>query len=65
MPTPDHIPEWDAIREIADEIFVRGTLRHRDRDHYVEHLEDQWHEAQTHDVDVFTGDDVIDRVVVD
>jgi len=64
-PTPEYAPEWGTIREIAGDILVRGTLRHRENDHYVEDLGEQWHEAQTHDMDVYTGDELVDRVVLD
>lgn len=62
---PDHLPEWETIRDCAGDILVRGTLRHREHDHDVEQLgDDQWYETQTHDMDVYTGDDV-GRVVLD
>jgi hypothetical protein len=64
-PVPDYAPTWDKIRRFAGEIYVRGTLRHRDNDHYVEKLGKQWHQAQTHNMDVYTGDDMIDRVRID
>lgn len=64
-PVPDHAPSWGDIRELADRIYVRGTLRHRENDHYVENAGEQWHEAQTHDMDVYTGDDYLERVRID
>lgn len=63
-PVPDHAPAWDEIQSIAGEILVRGTLRHREDDHYVENLGEQWHRAETHDMDVYTADE-FDRVVLD
>jgi len=65
VPTPEYVPEWDAIRQVAGEIYVRGTLRHRENDHYVEDVGNQWHEAITHNLDVYTGDEMVDRVVLD
>jgi len=64
-PTPEFAPSWEQIRTLAGEVYVRGTLRHRENDHYVESLGDQWHEAQTHNMDVYTGDEMIDRVRID
>jgi len=65
VPTPDYVPTWEEVREIAGEVYVRGTLRHRENDHFVEDVGDQWHEAITHDLDVYTGDEMVDRVVLD
>lgn len=48
------VPDFESVRKIAEPIYVRGTLRHRENDHYMERLGDQWHVAVTHDVDVFT-----------
>lgn len=62
--TPDWVPRWPDIRAYAGDIIVRGTVRHRDDDHYVENLGDDWHLADTHDVEVYTADDV-GRVHVD
>lgn len=59
------IPAWEAVQEIAGTILVRGTLRHRENDHYVENVGEEWHEAETHDVDVFTADEFIERVRID
>lgn len=49
-------PTFGELREAAEPIYVRGTLRHRENDHYMERLGEQWHLAVTHDVDVFTID---------
>jgi len=46
-------------------VLIRGTLRHRDDDHYVENVGEDWHRALTHDMDVYTGDDYVDRVRID
>jgi len=50
------VPSFDSVREMAEPIFVRGTLRHRENDHYMERIGEDWHLAVTHDVDVFTID---------
>lgn len=50
------LPTVDELRELAEPIYVRGTLRHRENDHYMESIGDQWHLAVTHDVDVFTAE---------
>lgn len=57
---PDGVPEWADFQAIAGDVLVRGTLRHRENDHYVENVGEQWHEAITHDV--YTGDGVGMRV---
>jgi len=62
---PDYAPDWSDIREIGEQVFVRGTLRHRENDHFVENVGEDWHEAQTHNIDVYTGDDYLDRVRID
>ena len=64
-PTPEFAPDWSEMREIAGEILVRGSLRHRENDHYLEDVGDEWHLARTHDFDVYTGDEMIDRVRID
>lgn len=63
--TPEFAPTWDEIQNLAGDILVRGTLRHRENDHYVEDVGEEWHSAQTHNMDVYTGDDYIDRVRID
>lgn len=50
--------DWHTIRQWADDILVRGTVRHRDHDHPVETLGDNWHAAETHDFEVYTADDI-------
>lgn len=50
------VPDWADIRACAGEVLVRGTVRHRDDDHFVENLGDVWHKAQTHDIEVYTAD---------
>jgi hypothetical protein len=50
---------WNQLqREILGGVWLRGTVRHDDRDHYVENLGDEWHLAVTHDYEVVTQDDV-------
>ena len=73
LEAPQHVVEFFATgrmhfrssltwRQLQDEVlggvWVRGTVRHDDRDHYVENLGNEWHLAVTHDVDVVTEDDV-------
>lgn len=50
------LPTVDELREVAEPIYVRGTLRHRENDHYMERIGDDWHLAVTHEVDVLTAD---------
>lgn len=50
------LPDADDLRELAEPIYVRGTLRHRENDHYMERIGDDWHLAVTHEVDVLTVD---------
>lgn len=64
-PTPDGAPSWADIRHFAGDVLVRGTVRHRDDDHFVENLGDRWHLADTHDVEVYTGDAMAERVHLD
>lgn len=56
---------WADVRSWADEMLVKGTLRHRENDHFVENLGDVWHTAETHDIEVYTGDDMASRVHID
>lgn len=53
-----YAPDEEALQDLAGTIFVRGTLKHREADHYDEPIGEEWHKAVTHDVDVYTGDDV-------
>lgn len=64
-PTPAYAPDYELLQEAAGTILVRGTLRHREDDHFVEDLGDDWHVAITHDMDVYTGDDYLERVRID
>jgi hypothetical protein len=41
---------------LQDELFIRGSVRHRDNEHYQLTLDD-WHRAFTHGVEVITVDD--------
>lgn len=49
---------WYDVRQWAGDVLVRGTVRHRDHDHPVEKLGDRWHTAETHDIEVYTSDDI-------
>ncbi|MFW5900868.1 MAG: hypothetical protein ACOCTH_03770 [Halodesulfurarchaeum sp.] len=53
-----HDLEWHDVRQWAGDILVRGTVRHRDHDHPLEKLGDDWHVAETHDIEVYTADDI-------
>lgn len=44
--------DWDRIVSICEGIYARGTVRHRDREHYMLSLGDNWHQAFTHDTTV-------------
>lgn len=63
--TNDDAPGWADVREWAGDVLVRGTIRHRDDDHFVENCEQRWHVAETHDVEVYTGDGIAERVHLD
>lgn len=62
---PEDAPTWADIRDWAGDIIVRGTVRHRDNDHFVENCGDVWHKAVTHDVEVYTGDGIAERIHLD
>lgn len=49
-------PTFGEIREAANGVFIRGTLRHRENDHYMERIGDEWELARTHDMEVYTAD---------
>jgi len=49
---------WHDVRQWAGDILVRGTIRHRDHDHPVEQIGHNWHTAETHDLEVYTADDI-------
>jgi len=55
---PEDAPHWADIREWAGDVLVRGTIRHRENDHYLENCEDVWHKAVTHRMEVYTADDI-------
>lgn len=46
---------YETARELADGIYVRGSFRHRDGEHYMETV-DGWRRAETHEWDVITTD---------
>jgi len=62
---PDDIPRWSDIRLWAGDVLVRGTIRHRDNDHFVENCGEIWHRAETHDVQVYTGDEIATDIHLD
>jgi len=49
---------WHDVRRWAGDVLVRGTLRHRDHDHPVEEIGEDWHVAETHEIEVYTADDI-------
>lgn len=57
-PTPEWAPTWPDLHAAAGEVLVRGTIRHRDDDHFVERLGDKWHRALTHDMEVYTAGEI-------
>lgn len=62
---PADAPQWANIREIAGEVLVRGTIRHREDDHFVENMGEQWHKAVTHRIEVYTSDAIGEGVHLD
>lgn len=62
---PEDAPQWADIRDIAGEVLVRGTIRHRDDDHYVEDMGNRWHKAITHRIEVYTSDAIGEGVHLD
>lgn len=52
------VPTMDELRSIAGDVFVRGTIRHRENDHFLEKIGETWHKARTHSMDVYTIDGV-------
>jgi len=62
---PDDAPKWADIREWAGDVLVKGTIKHRDDDHFVENCGDVWHKAVTHRVEVYTADAVGEGVHLD
>ena len=62
---PEGTPSWADIREWAGTVLVKGTIRHRDDDHYVEDCGDVWHKAVTHRMEVYTSDGVGEGVHLD
>lgn len=47
---------FDMLTTMAGAVCVRGTFKHRDRDHFDERVEG-WHRAYTHDYDVIVADE--------
>lgn len=52
------LPELRDLRRLAEQIYVRGTLRHRNNEHYMEKVGEGWKIAQTHHVEVYTADNL-------
>lgn len=64
-PAPDDGPTWADVQDIGGDVLVRGTIRHTDDDHFLQRLGDQWHRALTHDVEVYTGDQIATDIHLD
>jgi len=62
---PVDAPSWADIRNWAGDVLVKGTIRHRDDDHYIEDCGDVWHKAVTHRVEVYTSDAIGEGVHLD
>lgn len=62
---PEDIPSWADIREWAGDVLVRGSIKHRDNDHFVEQCGEVWHKAVTHRVEVYTVDALGEGVHLD
>jgi hypothetical protein len=62
---PDDAPSWADIREWAGDVLVKGTIKHRDDDHFVENCGETWHKAITHRVEVYTADALGEGVHLD
>lgn len=62
---PEDAPDWADIRSWAGDVLVRKTIRHRENDHFVEGLGEVWHKAETHDVRVYTGDEIATDIHLD
>lgn len=50
------LPTVSEFTTSIGSVLVRGTVRHRENDHYMSRLGEQWHRAVTHDVEVYTAD---------
>lgn len=55
---PDSDLRWHDVRQWANDVLVRGTIRHRDGDHPMEKVGTEWHLAETHDLECYTADDI-------
>jgi hypothetical protein len=72
--SPQDVFEWlddvdasdqmvETVRGLADGLFVKGSFRHEDNEHFIETVEGGWHRAETHEWDVMTveaGEIVLD-----
>lgn len=52
------------IRTLADGVYVKGSIRHRNNEHFFETFED-WNRAYTHDKQVYTADREYQDIRVD
>jgi len=62
---PQDTPSWADVRSWAGDVLVKGTIRHRDNDHYIEDCGEIWHKAVTHRVEVYTADALGSNVHLD
>jgi len=62
---PEDAPKWADIRAWAGDVLVKGTIRHRDNDHYIEDCGNVWHKAVTHRVEVYTSDGIGEGIHLD
>lgn len=62
---PDDAPRWADIRSWGGDVLVKGTIRHRDDDHFIEDVGEQWHVAVTHRMEVYTADAIGEGVHLD
>jgi len=53
----------ELVEQVFDGVYVRGTVRHRDGEHGMVSLGEQWHRALTHGRDVYSANpnDIFDR----
>lgn len=45
---------FEEARDLAEGVYVRGTVRHRGNEHYLANVGEEWHRAVTHDREVMT-----------
>lgn len=44
---------WEEVPDVCGGLYVRGSVRHRDTEHYMVSLGESWHRAYTHDTTVY------------